>query len=368
MLSRSILCLTLLIAALCLDAATVSIDPNPKVTPLQQNFTIYVHLDTITQIRGCTVWIDYDPTYLTYVTAARGVLLNGFSNYWWRNVQESPTRIRVACIILGADLSVTGPGNMLNLTFNGILGDFSTLTIYNIELYDVIGNVIPGTATNNGDVIIGSGASYGKVKCWLQGPYSSGVMLTGQNTLIPLTSPYSADPVTVAAIPADVVDWVLLELRSTANGQPVGYKSLFLGSDGFLRTPGAPYVLRMNAQTGPYYVVVRHRNHLAVMSSAAFLFASTGSPPLLDLTTAANVYGTNGVAVVAPGVVAMIAGDATQNGNVGPTDQNDYWRVQTGLSGYLSADFSLDGFVGPSDLNRFWRVNTGLMSQVPASQ
>jgi hypothetical protein len=368
MVLRFSLCCFLFAAVFSIEAASVSIAPNPKTTPLQQNFTVNFYLDTATQVRGCTAWITRDPAKLTFVSAARGSLFNGFSNFWWQVVQESSTTTRIECLIMGAGLSVTGPGNLLNLTYTAIAGDFTTLTVSGAELFDISGYAIPNVTSTSGDIIIGNLPAYLKTKCWLQGPYSNGTMSTGINSIIPLTSPFTADPVTVSTIPADAVDWMLMELRSTYNGQPVKYQSVFLGSNGYLRTPGKPYVIFMNTTPGSYFVVIRHRNHLPVMSSNAFQFASTGSPPLLDLTSVNNIYGGLGVVVVAPGIIALPAGDADLNGTIAPSDRNLFWRIQTGTSGYLSADFNLNGNVAPSDLNGYWRLNTGLSTSVPLSQ
>lgn len=367
---KSRLALTLLTAclALGLGAQVVSIIPNPQTAQLQQNFTVTVHLDTATEVRGSTSWITYDPSKVTFVSAFRGSLLDGFPMYWFIAEPEAPNRVRISSQILQGGASVTGPGDLIYITFTASEGDFTTLEFYNFQLYDLIGNVIPGVTTNNGDVIIGPSPVYLKAKCWLQGVYSNGAMHTLQNGLIPLTSPYAADPVTVSSIPEDVVDWCLLELRSTYDGQPVLRKSAWLGSDGWLRLPDKPYLILMDSSAGPYYVVVRHRNHLAAMSSSAITFGSSGFPPDLDLSDITNIFGSGGVIEVETGIVALAAGDADQNGTVAPTDRNSYWRIQAGLSGYLSADFNLDTFVSPSDLNSLWRTNAGLLGSVPASQ
>jgi hypothetical protein len=145
-------------------------------------------------------------------------------------------------------------------------------------------------------------------------------------------------------------------------------KSAWLGSDGWLRLPDKPYLILMNSSPEPWYVVVRHRNHLAAMSSSAINFGSSGSPPILDLSDITSIYGGGGVKEVETGIVALASGDANQDGAVNPNDCNSYWRLQTGLSGYYSADFDLDGFVAPSDLNSMWRINTGLISMVPTSR
>ena len=363
--SRFCLCLLLLMASLGLSAISVSITPNPKVTQAQQDFTVQVTLDTPTVIRGCTVWFEYDPDKIEYQGAEIGELLSGFDLYWFLSARESPTRIRVPCIIMGAELYVTGPGDMLNLNFTALAGDFSSIDIVNIQLYDVIGYEIPGVEAFDGDVIIGEGAAYGKIKCWLQGAYSGGAMLTTQNAAIPLNSPYPTAPACVDSIPGDVVDWMLLELRSVHIGQPVGSYSLFLDSGGYLRTPGKPYLILMNSSPGPYYLVLRHRNHMAIMSATAQTLSSSGSPAVFDLTNIANIYGNGGMVEVEEGIHAMAAGDADANGKINTVDRNSHWREQTGLNGYLSADFNLDAYVSTVDLNDFWRANSSLLGTTP---
>lgn len=364
------LALTLLLTclALSLGAQVVSITPNPQTVEVQQNFTVTVHLDTVTEVRGSTSWITYDPDKVTFVSAARGSLLDGFPTYWFRVAQETPDRVRISSQILQGGASVFGPGDLIYITFTAIEEGFTTLEFYDFRLYSLTGHAIPDVTTNNGDVIIGPSPAYLKAKCWLQGAYSNGSMHTLQNDVIPLTSPYAADPVTVDSIPEDVVDWCLLELRSIYNGQPIVCKSAWLGSDGWLRLPDKPYLILMDSSTGPWYVVVRHRNHLAVMSSSAIHFGSSGSPPVLDLSDITSIYGGGGVKEVETGIVALAAGDANQDGLVAPTDWTSYWRLQTGLSGYYSADFDLDGFVAPSDLNSMWRINAGLIGMVPTSR
>ncbi len=346
-------------------AQTVSIRPNPQIAGLQQDFVEYVRLDTQTQIRGCMVRLNYDPEKVTFVSAEKGGIWTGFSSFWWRCVHETSSRVRIECIIMGAGLSVTGPGDMLEVTFTAIAGDYTSVYLSDLELYDIDGYPIPGSDYLDGDVLIGSSFSYAKVRCWLQGPYSGGAMLTGQNDLLPLASPYGADPITTDSIPSDVVDWVLMELRATPSGAAVLSKSLWLGADGYLRSPGISIVALPETLPGPYHVVLRHRNHLAMMSAAGFGFSTAGTPAELDLTEPANIYGEGGTALIEPGVAALIAGDADANGAVGPSDRNMHWRPQSGSSGYLSADFNLNGEVAPSDLNNCWRLNTGLASQVP---
>jgi len=367
-LSFLLIFILLVVLAVEISGISVSFNPNPQVTPLNQNFTNILRVDNPFVLHGYSLSIHYDSTKLNFVSASYGSLFNGQNIFWWRVITDTLNVIVIDCIITG-QAHVDGPGNILNLIFNPISGNFTQLSVGWIRLYDMSGGYIWDVERSPGDIIIGSQVIYAKIKCWLQGPYSDGLMQTNLANMLPLTSPYSADPVSVNSIPENVVDWVLLELRSSATGPPIRSKSMWLTKDGYIHTPGISIVALLNSSPGSYYVVLRHRNHLAIMSGSAVQFISTGTPPLLDLTNSSNIYGgMTGVITVSANNVAMIAGDADQNGSIGPSDRNGAWRNQVGLGGYLSADFNLDGSVFPSDLNNCWRVNSGRASMVPISQ
>jgi len=208
------------------------------------------------------------------------------------------------------------------------------------------------------------------IKAWLEGPYDvvSHSMKTKlrDNSWIPNQSPYTADPISVGSIPSNITDWVLVELRQTATGSAVSSKSMFLESDGdIVSTTGtAPEFPYLNV--GNYFVVVRHRNHLAIISKLAHTFvAKGGSLTTVDLRNSANVYGGNPVKQLETGAWGLYSGDADSNGQVQTTDKNNYWLPQAGLSGYRSGDFSIDGQVQTVDKNSYWLPNAGKGTQVP---
>ncbi len=157
----------------------------------------------------------------------------------------------------------------------------------------------------------------------LQGPYNAttGLMNTSINGNIPLTQPFNTSPwyysgtESVVSVPANAVDWVLVELRSTSNGNAVGRFAALLNSDGTVN-------ITVNSLTYPsitfgssYYIVVWHRNHLPVMSATARVMPLAGC----DFRVLTNCYLDGAVEpdhALRPGVYAMIAGDVTQNGSL----------------------------------------------------
>ena len=107
-----------------------------------------------------------------------------------------------------------------------------------------------------------------RLRALLQGPYdtSGHAMVADISGMIPPTSPYATDPRTVAAIPSNAVDWVLVELLTT-NGETVVSKSAFLNTWGQLLASDGGTAITAELSAGCYSVVLKHRNHLAAMSA-----------------------------------------------------------------------------------------------------
>lgn len=240
----------------------------------------------------------------------------------------------------------------------------------------------------------GSGAGYSagssnavSLSAFLQGPYSGGTMTTALNTNIPLTQPYNVSPwdytgtESVAsgffAIHTNIVDWVLVELRNgTANSTTVQKRACFILNNGNIVDLDGTSPVNFDKTNGnSYYVVIRHRNHLAIMSANALTLSSslagvylTGGISNYNFSSAqTQAYGTNPMSDAGGGVWAMIVGDANEDGNITTIDYN-LWLPDnnSAASGYLATDMNLDGNVTTADYN-LWLPNNNAArsSQVP---
>jgi len=179
-------------------------------------------------------------------------------------------------------------------------------------------------------------------KIFLEGSYTSGATMrndlytgvfSGSN-LIPTTQPYaigqnpaSTYPGTesVGSFPATAVDWVLVHLRSTPNGNNVQTRAGILLQNGNIVDITAGFASPLNFSTtvpGSYYVVVNHRNHLGVMSAAPVALTST--PTVFDFTTGnATAYTGAGVDLnnapmvqLAPGLFGLWGGDSNHDSQI----------------------------------------------------
>jgi hypothetical protein len=206
----------------------------------------------------------------------------------------------------------------------------------------------------------------------LRGNWNGTTMNTSLNTagLIPLTQPYNITPFnytgteSVAAIPnANVVDWVLLELRKPSTNLPadatsstiIGRKAAFLLNNGSIVNLDGVTPSSFNvSKQGSSFIVVRHRNHLAVMSNA------TPSSPAgsfsNDFTVLANNY-KKPEAPSAPSVLlaggikyGMWAGDANKSGTVNGTDVSAIkLAIANSAAGYLLTDVNLSASTNGTD-------------------
>lgn len=213
------------------------------------------------------------------------------------------------------------------------------------------------------------------LKVYLQGPYSGGGLMTttlNTNTLIPLNSntaystlTYGYTASTVTSIPnSDIVDWVLVELRTgTAAGTKVAARAGFLKSDGtIVDIDGISQLKFTGLGVGNYYVVVRHRNHLAIMSASAIPLSSNSA--LYNFSTAQlQAYGTNPMVALSGGGFGMIGADANSSGIVTNSDKDEIIN-QLNNAGYYNGDVNFSGIVTNADKDLIFN-NLNKASLVP---
>ena len=155
----------------------------------------------------------------------------------------------------------------------------------------------------------------------------------------------------MASIPAGIVDWVLLELRSDLT-TVVARRAAFLKGDGRLvDLDGASFVEFPGVDAGNYYVVTYHRNHLEIMTATAVALSSSSSE--YDFTSAlTQAYKPNPsdepMIDLGGGVFSMYSGDTNNSGIITAADKSAI-NLHNLSDGYYNADTNFSGIVTAAD-------------------
>lgn len=218
------------------------------------------------------------------------------------------------------------------------------------------------------------------LKVLLEGPYNGTDMntLLFDNGLLPANQPYNIAPWLYEGTEIlnvnpgdDVVDWVLVEFMESPYGPEsaspdriINTVAALLMADGSIVQTDGISQLEFEADIQhELYVIVRHRNHLAVLSSNP-LTALKGSFAY-DFSDANSKAYLNGHKEIATGIFGMISGDCDANGIIEIADKDVCWSPEAGNTGYLPGDWNLDLQINNPDKDETWFVNMGLESKVP---
>lgn len=206
-----------------------------------------------------------------------------------------------------------------------------------------------------------------------------------ERDLIPLEDPYrytanfehqgtegGTEMTTAAVFAVDdlndaIVDWVFIELRNALDPRTVLYtRSALVQRDGdVVDMDGVSDLVFTDAQAGSYFVSVRHRNHLGIMTAQAQALSPITT--VVDFTDMATPVFGNAPMLEKNGEHLMWAGDANGNGQTayqGPgndvftmlapilsSSEND-GDANFVLPGYRATDINLDGdtvYQGPDN-------------------
>ncbi|MGB1205568.1 MAG: hypothetical protein ACPG5B_07985 [Chitinophagales bacterium] len=206
---------------------------------------------------------------------------------------------------------------------------------------------------------------------WLEGAYDASnnnmqTILLDENVLA-LSQPFDVSPyfyngvemlANTADFPTNTVDWLLVELRdATNNTQIVARKAALLLADGsVVNIDGTMLSFENGTSNEAYFVVVRHRNHLDIMSSNAILFSTNTT---YDMSISSNVMGGTGqLQLLSNGKSGLLAGDFNSSGQINFTDTNVYFGEVSALNQYLISDCSFDAISSVRDMN-FMLKNIG---------
>jgi len=330
-------------------------------------------IDTVFQLGPDSLWFD---TYTTSTVSLEWTM--GMDQYfdYYEILYDTTPFYSESTWVWDKNMD---PGMAFQSTTSAMFDLPEGRTIYfRIRAWDTFGNV--SVPSNICSLIILSPGFF-NLKVLLEGPSQGVQMNTSLNEggYLPLSQPYNTAPwnyygtETVTAIPdTGVVDWVLVELRdspdasSAFSATTLKRQAAFVMNDGSVKSIDGISLIQFDTVLQySLFVVIRHRNHLAIMSASQpdevnDIFCYDYSSDEWQV-----FGGANGHKEIAPGVWGMIGGDANGDGTINEADRLESWYPVAGKTGYYGGDVNMDSQVNNRDKNDVWYLNFGKSEILP---
>jgi hypothetical protein len=342
--------------------------------------SVPVSVTNFNNVGAISLVLQYNTASLTYLGyqnlnpgLASGMLIINATNGKVFTSWISSTPINIGnAVLYELKFQTTGSSGYLN---------WDTGTPGNCEYSNGSGAIIPAIFINGG-VNLPPPNFQLSLKAFLEGPYTGKNMSNDLNIsgYLPLSQPYNIEPwnyngtENVNSIPnPNIVDWVLVELRETSGSastattnKRITRKAAFLLNNGSIVDLDGTSNLQFNLQISQnLYVVIWHRNHIAIMNANALILAGGMYSHDFTIGSTQTYGGMFAIKQLNPGVWGMFSGDGNADKSIGTLDKTRSWKVQAGQSGYKSGDFNMNGQVNNRDKCVYWQPNIGKSCQAP---
>jgi len=212
--------------------------------------------------------------------------------------------------------------------------------------------------------------SISEIKVLLEGPFKNNGMRTflNEKDFLPKAQPFKIPPFNysldqkVDLFNNNIVDWILVELRSNENSIAKQFAALLRNDGIVLNSFGFQDFTNQSIEDGDYYLVIHHRNHLSIMSKNKI--SVINSVINYDFSTSIDqAYGTNSMVELANGNFAMYSGNGDANKII---NKLDFGSVANNIltTGYEFGDIDMNGIINVLDYSNI-NKNISVKSNVP---
>jgi len=130
-------------------AGDLSLEPaNLTLTP-SQDFIVELKAASITNLKGYSVTLSYDPALLSLQEVTEGAFFSSEGEtFFYNDIDGKEGEVLIDCAILGRDLSVSGEGTLATLSFTSLQAGSTSIAFEFTDTRDTYGKAINATRRN----------------------------------------------------------------------------------------------------------------------------------------------------------------------------------------------------------------------------
>jgi len=118
----------------------IYLEPSEFNVTTGQTFTVEFKAASISNLKGYSLTINYNPAHLKLNEVVEGPFLsvaNKNTTFFYTKIDDPSDSVRIDCALLGADLGVSGGGVLATLSFVGLNTDSTKLELKNIKARNI---------------------------------------------------------------------------------------------------------------------------------------------------------------------------------------------------------------------------------------
>jgi len=114
-----------------------------------QNFTVELKTASITNLKGYSVTLSYDPALLNLQEVTEGPFFSvKGETFFYNDIDGKEGKVLIDCAILGRDLSVSGGGTLATLSFTCLKAGSTSIAFEFTDTRDTYNKAIVTTKSN----------------------------------------------------------------------------------------------------------------------------------------------------------------------------------------------------------------------------
>jgi hypothetical protein len=131
------------------EEGVLYLEPDNIVITPGRDFEIDLKVASVTELKGYSVFLSYDPNLLSLQGVTEGLFLSSENNtFFYKSIDNNEGNVLVDCAILDPDLGMSGEGILATLSFSSLKAGSTTLTFKVVKIRDTENQEIKAAKTN----------------------------------------------------------------------------------------------------------------------------------------------------------------------------------------------------------------------------